>query len=79
MVAKQRPQRDYVIEAINDLLADEEAGVFEPRQNQDLGAQQKRLSSGGKLSPPRPTVADLSRKDAGTVTLIRDTMRQERR
>ncbi len=52
MAGNHRPQRDYVIEAINDLLADEEAQVFEPTQNQELGTHQAACRHRRAPAPP---------------------------
>jgi hypothetical protein len=80
MTANHKPQRDYVIEAINDLLADEEAEVLPPAHDHDLGSRRKRPSSGDALLPPRSSVpAEFSRKDTGTVIPIREASRQGRR
>jgi hypothetical protein len=79
MTGNHKPQRDYVIEAINDLLADEEAGIFEPTHSQNLGSNKSLASGGSRLSTARPRVsADLSNKGSGSVIPIRSSPRQGR-
>jgi hypothetical protein len=80
MTASHKPQRDFVIEAINDLLADEEAEVSAPTRNHHPGARQKPQYSNGQLSPPRSgTPAEFSPREAGKVIPIREAPRQGRR
>jgi hypothetical protein len=79
MTGNHKPQHDYVIEAINDLLADEEAGTFEPIHSQDVSSNKSPPSPGSRLSPARPGVSvDLSNKGTGTVIPIRSSLRQRR-
>jgi hypothetical protein len=80
MTANHKPQHDYVIEAINDLLADEEAEVLAPAQNHHRGARQTPLYSDGQLALPRSGFpAEFSPTETGRVISIREAPRQGRR